>query len=134
MLYAAKSLEAAICESLLHEVPAKGGAIFHADYSTAELGRFTSSKKLNLAQFMGNGLRRLGLDHRQIVSTNAAHYDVTVQWTQEAHRADFDGMIWMSHRRNTDAAVILFGDRVTESELKVDTGYGIRKNFLEPRR
>ncbi|GAA5228343.1 hypothetical protein GCM10025778_28770 [Paeniglutamicibacter antarcticus] len=39
-------------------------------------------------------------------------------------------MIWMSHRRNTDAAVILFGDRVTESELKVDTGYA--RIFVNP--
>ncbi len=126
MLYAAKPPEAAICESLLHEVPAKGGATYHADYSAAGLGRFASPKKLNLAQFMGNGLRRLGLDHRQIVSTNAAHYDVTVQWMQEAHRAGFDGMIWMIwmiYRRNTDAAVILPGDRGMESECKVDTGY-----------
>ncbi|MHA7242696.1 hypothetical protein [Paeniglutamicibacter antarcticus] len=36
----------------------------------------------------------------------------------------------MSHRRNTDAAVILFGDRVTESELKVDTGYA--RIFVNP--
>lgn len=123
VLHLAKAPEAAICESLLPEVPATGGAIYHADYSTAGLGRFRNSTKLNLAQFMGIGLRRLSLDHRQLTSTDASCNGSTVQWAREAHSAGFDAVIWMSHRCNTDPAVGLFGGRVMENELTVDTGY-----------
>ncbi|NVM96083.1 hypothetical protein [Arthrobacter wenxiniae] len=35
-----------------------------------------------------------------------------------AHAAGFDGLAWMSNRRNTDRAYVFFGDRVAAGDLK----------------
>lgn len=42
-------------------------------------------------------------------------------WAQAIHnhRADVDGLVWMSARWNTDKAVVLFGDRVPTTSLHV---------------
>lgn len=123
VLYAAESEEAAVCESILHDVPAKGGNAQHASYRDSGMGRFRPARDLKLAKFMGTGLRQLGLEHGQLTSTGRLDYPVTVQWAEAAHRAGFEGVIWMSHRCNTDEAIMLFGDRVAVSDLEIDAGY-----------
>lgn len=123
VLYAAESEEAAVCESILHDVPVKGGNIQHASYRDTAMGKIHPTRDLKLAKFMGTGLRKLGVEHGQLTSTGRLDYPITAQWAQAAHRADFDGVIWMSHRCNTDEAIILFGDRVALSDLEIDSSY-----------
>ncbi|WP_342592822.1 RES family NAD+ phosphorylase [Paeniglutamicibacter kerguelensis] len=123
VLYAAQTEVSAVCESILHDVPASGGNVQHASYIRAAIGAFTTRRPLTLANFMGTGLRRLRLEHGQLTSTDSRHHGITVQWARAAHRAGFDGLIWMSHRCNTDQAIVLFGDRVRSGDLSLDPGY-----------
>ena len=123
VLYAAQTEVSAVCETILHDVPAAGGNVQHASYMRSAMGAFTAVRPLKLAKFMGTGLRRLRLEHGQLTSTDPRHYGITVQWAKAAHRAGFDGLIWMSHRCNTDQALVLFGDRVAPGELELEPGY-----------
>lgn len=117
VLYAAETQEAAICETLLHDIPVSGGALEPPQYQDKVMALIRPTRDLKLASFMGTGLRRLKATHDQISSTDALGYSATVLWAKAAHEAGLDGAIWMSNRCNADRAVVLFGDRVAESEL-----------------
>lgn len=112
VLYAAYSAEAAISETLLRDIPATGGVLVAADYTRAMLAALRTRRPLNLAKFMGTGLRALGITHQALTSSDMRTYPETVQWAKAAHRAGFEGVAWMSNRCNDTVAIVLFGDRV----------------------
>ncbi|CAN5378892.1 hypothetical protein BH09ACT10_BH09ACT10_04470 [soil metagenome] len=124
VLYGAQSDIAAICETLLHEIPASGGTLQRGQYESKVLGAITTTRPMRLASFMGTGLRRLGIEDRDLTDTEAVHYRRTVSWAEAAHAAGLDGIVWMSRRCNTDRAYVLFGDRVVEGDLLVANDVG----------
>ena len=125
VLYAAATAEAAVCETILHDVPLVGGLLPGGSYMSRTETALSLTRDLNLAMLMGPGLRRLRVTPQQLTATDADVYDQTVLWAQQAHLAGFDGVVWMSARDNTSEAYMLFGDRVAESELEItDDGIG----------
>ena len=125
-LYCAATAESAVCESILHDVPLDGGNVPLANYETRKESTFIASRTLTLAAFLGDGLRKLNVTPQELTATDADVYDDTVEWSIAAynHEAKYDGIAWMSARRNTDAAYMLFGDRVAQTEI-VETADGI---------
>jgi len=80
---------------------------------------------LRLAQFHSGGLRRLGIEARNLTGTDASQYDRTVTWAETAHvNTDVDGLVWMSRRWNSSKSIVLFGDRVSRCDLAVQAGHG----------
>lgn len=131
VLYAADTEEGAVCETLLHDIPLGGGDLRPDDYADKVMARLTTVRPLQLASFMGIGLRMLGVDASEITATAASHYGEIVLWATAAHEAGFDGAVWMSHRCNTDRAYVFFGDRVSASDLVMDPTWA-RAFGLEP--
>jgi hypothetical protein len=129
-LYAAETEGAAVCESVLHDVPLEGGRLSAADYRDLKETTLTLQRDVRLAMLMGIGLRRLHVDAQNITATNGDVYHRTVLWAQTAHAAGFEGLAWMSARENTAEAYMLFGDRVDASDL-VETSGG-RGSFRHP--
>ena len=123
-LYAAQTESAAVCESLLHDIPLSGGRLTPERYERSVAGALQPVRDLRLAAFHGMGLRCLGITPNQLTSTPARTYRATVAWAQAAHAAGLDGVVWMSARLNTDRAYLFFGDRVHEDDLRVVTSYG----------
>ncbi|PYI66548.1 RES domain-containing protein [Arthrobacter livingstonensis] len=124
VLYAAATEEAALSESILHDIPATGGTLVPSQYRDKVMARITPRRDLTLASFMGMGLRQIRATHGEITSTSPAHYAATVHWAKAAHDVGCDGIVWMSPRCNTDHAVVLFGDRVSGHDLAQDPGFG----------
>ncbi|MCW2131708.1 RES domain-containing protein [Arthrobacter sp. VKM Ac-2550] len=124
-LYAAQTDEAAVCETLLHDVPISGGALRPGDYEDKVMGRLLPRRELRLASFMGTGLRTLGVEASNLTGTEADRYRETVLWAAAAHARPegFDGLVWMSRQCNTDRAYMFFGDRVSEDDLVIDSGF-----------
>ena len=120
VLYAAYSAEAAICETLLRDIPATGGVLIPSDYMRTVMAAFRTTRQLKLAKFMGTGLRALGTTHQALTSSDMRTYPQTVQWAKAAHRAGFEGVAWMSNRCNDSVAVALFGDRIASDALAAD--------------
>ncbi|GAA2029165.1 hypothetical protein GCM10009720_06290 [Yaniella flava] len=120
VLYAAYSAEAAVCETLLRDIPAAGGVLLEADYIGSMMAGLRTNRELSLAKFMGTGLRALGTTHQELTSSDMWTYTHTVQWAEAAHRAGFDGAAWMSNRCNDTVAVVLFGDRIEPDALSLD--------------
>lgn len=121
VLYAAYSAEAAVCESLLRDIPAAGGMLLEADYRSSMMSGLRTQRKLQLAKFMGTGLRALGATYQALTSSDMRTYTQTVQWAEAAHRAGFDGVARMSNRCNDTVAVVLFGERIEPEALSIDT-------------
>ncbi|NVM96113.1 RES domain-containing protein [Arthrobacter wenxiniae] len=124
VLYGAQTIEAAICESLLHDIPQAGGLLRPRAYRNKVGARLTVGRDLKLASFMGLGLKALKIEQSELIDTPPTTYDRTVAWAQAAYDAGFDGAAWMSRRCNTDRAYVLFGDRVLPSDLPIYPGYG----------
>lgn len=120
VLYAAYSAEAAVCETLLRDIPTVGGTLIESDYINSMLVGLRTNRELNVAKFMGTGLRAVGTTHQALTSSDMRTYSQTVKWAEAAHRAGFDGAAWMSNRCNDTAAVVLFGDRVEAGGLSPD--------------
>ena len=123
-LYAADSETAAVCESVLHDVPLRGGRLLPEQYERSVVGAVETTRELRLAAFHGAGLRRLGVEAHQLTASPARTYPATVRWAEAAHAVGVDGLVWMSARLNTDRAYVFFGDRVNAEDLRVVTDYG----------
>lgn len=124
VLYAADTEEAAVCESILHEVPPGPGKILYDTIEDRVSARLTPTRDLRLVSLMGDGPRVLGTEAKHVTGTMASQYHRTVRWAEAAHEASFDGLVWMSNRRNSDRAFVLFGDKVLPGDVEGLTGHG----------
>ncbi|GAA1942366.1 RES family NAD+ phosphorylase [Agromyces allii] len=123
VLYGADTERAAICESLLHDMPLSGGTLAPSAYNRHRMSRLVVGRDLRLAELFGTGLRRLGARPSEVTDTDASEYQTTVLWAEAAHRAGFDGIAYMSRQCNSDRAYVFFGDRVMPGDITSDTAY-----------
>lgn len=124
VLYAGKTIDVAIAETLFHDLPIDVGATLLAvTYEKVSYSRIVSTRALRLAALHSGGLRRLGLENKQLIDTDAIEYEDTVKWAKALHSRDdlnLDGLTWMSRQFNSEVAVVLFGDRVSVGDLELD--------------
>ena len=111
IMYAADTEDAAIAETLLHDIPAEGGLLPYDQYATKVLVRLKVEQQLRVAVLHGTALRRLKVTAGELTSSPASSYATTVRWAQVAHDAGFDGLVWMSRQCNDTKAYVFFGDR-----------------------
>lgn len=124
VLYAAQTEEAALCESLLHDIPIEtGGNLRPTDYQGRVAIKLVTQRPLRLASFMGQGLWALQVEANDLTGSDPTSYPDTVKWAEAAHAAGFDGVVWMSRRLNSDRAYVLFGDRVSPADLVKSPDY-----------
>ncbi len=122
-LYAASAQDAAVAETLLHDLPLSGGLLPYAKYAPTVMSRLTVTKQIRLAAFHGLGLRQLRVTAEQLTSSPASSYPETLRWAQAAYDAGYDGCVWMSRMCNNARAYVFFGDR-TAASIRVDPGFG----------
>ncbi|HZM65423.1 MAG TPA: hypothetical protein VFC16_03875, partial [Nakamurella sp.] len=72
-----------------------------------------------IGDLTGFGLRRLCATRAEIIDSDLRCYPHTARWAHgvHAHREHLDGIQWVSRQYDTALALILFGDRVQETEL-----------------
>jgi hypothetical protein len=123
VLYAASMDDAAMSETIFHDVPVQGAtrSLDESRLKQASIVTLRPERDLNLVQLHGFGLRRLQLQPGDLTSTEASEYPQTVRWAHTLHRSfpQADGLVWMSRQFNSAKALILFGDRVQSAELSV---------------
>jgi RES domain len=115
ILYAAESEDAAIAETLLHDIPATGGLLPHDQYATKVLVRLEVTRPVRVGVLHGTGLRRLKVTAAELTAGPASGYDSTVRWAAAAHDAGLDGLVWMSRQCNDTKAYVFFGDRCADA-------------------
>lgn len=111
VLYAAATEEAAVAETLLHDIPASGGLLPYDAYARTVMARLTVTRPVKLGVLHGLGLRKLCVAAADLTASDAATYPQTVQWAHAAHEAGIDGLVWMSRLCNDAKAYVFFGDR-----------------------
>jgi hypothetical protein len=115
IMYAAESEDAAIAETLLHDIPVEGGLLPHDQYATKVLVRLIVTQGLHVGVLHGTGLRRLKVTAAELTSSPASSYAATVIWAEAAHKAGLDGLVWMSRQCNDTKAYVFFGDRCVDA-------------------
>jgi hypothetical protein len=115
IMYAADTEEAAIAETLLHDIPVEGGLLPYDQYATKVLVRLKVRQRLHVGVLHGTGLRRLKVTAAELTSSPASSYATTVRWAEAAHKAGLDGLVWMSRQCNDTKAYVFFGDRSAEA-------------------
>ncbi|MGI8397492.1 RES family NAD+ phosphorylase [Agrobacterium deltaense] len=119
--YLATDYECAVHETIFHDVSIDErnktvgvDNIKPLAHSVIELKR-----DLVLVPLFAPDLAKWGISRTDLIDTKAADYHVIAQWASAIHqsRLDAHGLIWTSKRPDPQQAVLLFGDRVSETDL-----------------
>lgn len=121
VLYAAGTVDGALSETVLHEVPVRGPdkRINRSDADGLQISMIAATRELRLADLTSEGLSRLGVSRLELIESDRVSYPVTAEWARAIHghhHSDgffFDGLTWVSRQHDTSLCVVLFGDRVT---------------------
>jgi hypothetical protein len=121
--YGADDLVGAISETVFHEVPVRGPnrRILRSQVERWVWCEVAPTRDLTLVALHGAGLRRLQVTHGELIECDASDYAETVPWADALHDVDpvIDGLCWRSRQHNDSLALILFGTRVKEADLRV---------------
>lgn len=132
VLYAADTIDGAISETLLRDVPLAGGNLMLEQVQDKVLSPIRSARELRLLQLHGHGFRRLNIAPEQITLTPPRLYDQTVPWAQSAYAAGLDGIVWMSRHHNTTRAYVLFDRPSAPSSIKAHPDKSSVRVFSRP--
>jgi RES domain len=111
VLYAAATEEAAVAETLLHDIPVSGGVLPYDKYARTVMACLEVSRPIRVGVLHGLGLRQLKVTAEDITASGAETYPDSVTWAHAAHAAGLDGLVWMSRLCNDAKAYVFFGDR-----------------------
>ena len=122
-LYAAGSVEAAIHETIFHDVPAGAGrATVPAGLVRGRAhGRLVLQRDVRLASLRAPDLRRWRIARQSPIGAPPRLYPDTARWAAAIHRAfpDVEGLVWTSQRCDPDSAYLFFGDRVAPADFRI---------------
>lgn len=123
-LYGAASVDGALSETVFHDIPIdhrRVRRLFRQRLKTLLLSSIAPRRSLKLIDLRGHGLSALRLHRSQLIDTSVMVYPETVRWAEALHRTVVapDGLIWRSRQFDTADVVILFGDRVSRTDLRV---------------
>ncbi|WP_418648288.1 RES family NAD+ phosphorylase [Thauera butanivorans] len=121
-LYAAATFEAALMESVFHDIPhTPGFKQFDKRKLQGQMhSEVQATQDLKLADLSSKPLRKLGVTRKQLIDTEKDQYPKTREWAQAIHaqHPDVQGLYWTSRQDDSARAVMLFGDRVPKGVLK----------------
>ncbi|MCR6727830.1 RES family NAD+ phosphorylase [Agrobacterium fabrum] len=119
--YLATDYECAVQETIFHDVPFDEPTKTVGVDNIKPLAHSVIELKHDfvLVPLFAPDLARWGVSRADLIDTTAADYHITVQWALAIHqsRRDAHGLIWTSKRCDPQQAVLLFGDRVAETDL-----------------
>lgn len=131
-LYAAYTFDAALMESVFHDVSHAPG---YKHFDKNKLNRQIHSKvktgqNLTLADLSSVALRKLGVQRKQLIDTEKDQYPNTREWAQAIHEQypEIQGLSWISRQDDSARAVMLFGDRIPAGTLQQ---VGVSRNLLQ---
>ena len=109
VLYAAQSREAAVGETIIRDVPARGGFVEQQNVVGLTLSRLHCQSPQRLLDLRGDGLRRVRMAADELTRTPPSKYASTVAWAEAAYTAGLDGIAWMTRHHDSSMACVFFG-------------------------
>jgi hypothetical protein len=120
-LYAASTWQGAVSETLFREVPLRGAPRTkrRAELELRAMSLLRLRREVKLVELRGTGLRRLRLQRRELIETEADQYSRSVRWAAALYQGvpQAGGLVWTSRLHDPSAAVVFFGDRVAEKDF-----------------
>jgi len=108
-------------ETIFHDVPFKAG---FKPFSKLKMegkvhSALLSTADLRLIDLSTVALHKLGVKRIQLIDTTKAHYPATRRWAQALYTQfpDAQGLRWTSRQDDQADAIMLFGNRVSPSDL-----------------
>jgi len=134
-LYAGTTQEAALFETVFRDLPLlpQPRRVRRQKLDGIKLSKVTPSRPLRLAPLFNQNLALIGQSRLSMIESHGtAAYAETARWAESIHNQlpGFDGLIWTSRQQDSALAMLLFGTRVTSSDLisrpamSLDTGKG----------
>lgn len=121
-LYAADILDAALMESVFHDVPYSPGfkMLDKRKLEGQQHSQIRITQDLTLADLNSKALRKLGVKRNELIDTEKDQYPQTREWAKAIHEQhpEIQGLCWVSRQDDTARAVVLFGDRVPRNALQ----------------
>ena len=112
-------------ETVLHDIPAPP-----TDYildierlrdADIRISRIRCKRVLSLVDLSSKGLKRIGLQRRDLIDTPVVEYERCREWAQRLHSlTPAQGLLWTSRQDDSAQALLVFGDRIAESAFKVE--------------
>ncbi len=120
-LYAASTWQGAVAETVFRDVPLRGGPRTkrQSELEVRAMSLLRLRREVKLVELRGTGLRRLRLQRRELIETEADQYPRSVRWAAALYQAapQAGGLVWTSRLNDPAAVVVFFGDRVAEKDL-----------------
>jgi hypothetical protein len=124
-LYAGTTLDCALMETIFHDVPFMAG---FKPFSKLKMdGKvhsvLNSAGDLRLIDLSTVALHKLGVKRTQLIDTTKTHYPVTRRWAQALYTQfpAAQGLRWTSRQDDQAHAIMLFGTRISPSDLGWDS-------------
>lgn len=123
-LYGGETQQSALLESIFHDIHHSVGdkLVYASDLRDRGLVHLETPIALRLVDLRDDALFSLGLNRPDLVSTPAAHYVCTREWSAHIHGLSplAHGMIWHSRQAELTGrraeAIILFRDRLSNRQ------------------
>lgn len=132
VLYGAETPDAAISETILHDIPIGGGRIDRNLVQSKILSPLVTTRPLRLLSPHGHGFRRLGVVAEDITRTPPRYYKRSVPWAEAAFDAGFDGMCWMSRHHDTNKVYVFFQRGEDAESFETPAGHDGVRAFAFP--
>ena len=122
-LYAATTLEAAVWESLFHDVPHTAGpkSVRLDKVTSRTLSILKPKRDMIVAPLHAPDLNRTGVGRADLIEAPPTAYAETARWAEAFHRGDTSiaGLQWTSRRCDPAQAFVFFEDRSPSSAWRV---------------
>jgi hypothetical protein len=122
-MYGSNNIDGALGETVFHDVPA--GDERWSIPRTSLYARLRTvlipQRTLQLVDLTGWAHKALKIEGRALVECSPDEYPVSALWAERFHDVAeaSDGLYWRSRQYDKSFALMLFGDRVDSSELRV---------------
>lgn len=123
VLYVAGTLEAAICETVFHDISRThlSKQIRISMISRLSHSVISSRKNLTLVLLRNSDLRKWNVSRNELINSNSDQYKYTARWAEKINRQfpQVDGLIWTSNQCDPDDAILFFGNRVSSLDFEL---------------
>lgn len=124
-LYGARTVACSMMETILHDVPTPPTHyildIERLRDADLRISRLRCKRALSLVDLSSKGLKRIGLQRRDVIDTPVEEYVRSREWAVRLHtQTQAHGLLWTSRQDDEAKALVFFGDRIAESAFKVE--------------
>ena len=122
-LYTGSTLEAAIHETIFHDIPARARikTVPKRNVSSRAHGELELTRDLQLATLRTPDLKKWRIRRTDLIASSPTLYGDTAEWAKAIHDqfSRIHGLVWTSNQCDPDDAHLFFGDRVSSADFTI---------------